>query len=336
MRAPRFWWQSSPSLQAHLLRPAGLLYTSIAAQRMRRRGEKADLPVICIGNFTVGGAGKTPTALFVAKMLDAAGESPAFLSRGYGGRLRGPVQVRLKHTASDVGDEPILLSKTARTIISRDRPAGARLSYEMGATVVIMDDGLQNPSLVKDCAIAVVDGATGIGNGLPLPAGPLRAPMEAQWPAVDAVMVIGDGRPGQDIAKEAERRGKRVFRARLAPTDTARTLEDRKVLAFAGIGRPEKFFETVRACGAIVEIARPFPDHHPYTASELVALRQESEMRGLLAITTEKDFARIAAVTDAEPWPSLTVLPVRLQIENETGFRNLILRRINERRLRVA
>ena len=337
MRAPRFWWQSSPSLQAHLLRPAGLLYTSIAAKRMRRRGEKADLPVICIGNFTVGGAGKTPTALTVARMLDAAGESPAFLSRGYGGRLRGPVQVRLKHTASDVGDEPILLSKTARTIISRDRPAGARLSYEMGATVVIMDDGLQNPSLVKDCAIAVVDCATGIGNGLPLPAGPLRAPMEAQWPAVDAVLVIGDGEPGRDIAGEAERRGKRVFQAWLTPpAEATRVLEGRKVLAFAGIGRPEKFFETLKACGALVEVAQSFPDHHPYTASELAALRQDSETRGLLPVTTEKDFARIAAVKDAEPWPSLTVLPVLLRIENETGFRNLILRRINERRLRVA
>ena len=279
MRAPRFWWQSSPSLQAHLLRPAGILYTSIAAQRMRRRGEKADLPVICIGNFTVGGAGKTPTALAVARMLDAAGESPAFLSRGYGGRLRGPVQVRLKHTASDVGDEPILLSKTARTIISRDRPAGARLSYEMGATVVIMDDGLQNPSLIKDCAIAVVDGATGIGNGLSLPAGPLRAPMDVQWPAVDAVLVIGEGGPGQEVAEEAERRGKRVFQAWLGPTEAARALEGRKVLAFAGIGRPEKFFETLKACGATVEVAQPFPDHHPYTASELAALRQDSETR---------------------------------------------------------
>jgi tetraacyldisaccharide 4'-kinase len=337
MRAPRFWWQPSPSLQARLLRPAGLLYTSIAEKRMRRRGEQANLPVICIGNFTVGGAGKTPTALTVAGMLEAAGENPAFLSRGYGGHLHGPVQVRLDHTASDVGDEPILLSRTARTIVSRDRPAGARLSYELGATVVIMDDGLQNPSLIKDCAVAVVDGATGIGNGLPLPAGPLRTSMEAQWPAIDAVLVIGDGCAGREIAEEAERRGKRVFRARLTPAaDAARALAGRKVLAFAGIGRPEKFFETLRACGALLEVARPFPDHHPYTASELAALHRDAEAHGYLAITTEKDIARIAAVKDVEPWPNLTALPVRLQIENESGFRNLILRRVNERRLRVA
>jgi tetraacyldisaccharide 4'-kinase len=337
MRAPRFWWQPSPSLQASLLRPAGIIYTSIAAQRMRRQGERADLPIICIGNFTVGGAGKTPTALAVAKILDAAGESPAFLSRGYGGRLRGPVQVRMKHTAFDVGDEPILLSGMARTIVSRDRPAGARLSYEMGSTVVIMDDGLQNPSLIKDCAIAVVDGATGIGNGLPLPAGPLRAPMNVQWPAIDAVLIIGSGEPGRQIAEEAERRDKRVFAARLEPaTDAARSLEGRKVLAFAGIGRPEKFFDTLRACGAIVEAMHSFPDHHRYKATELTDLRQEAETRGLQAVTTEKDFVRIAAVKDAEPWPDLTVLRVQLRIENETGLRNLLLRRINERRLHVA
>lgn len=337
MRAPRFWWDPSPSLHASLLRPAGIIYTSIAAQRMRRQGEKADLPVICIGNFTVGGAGKTPTALAVAKILDAAGESPAFLSRGYGGRLRGPVQVRRKHTAFDVGDEPILLAGTARTIVSRDRPAGARLSYEMGSTAVIMDDGLQNPSLIKDCAIAVVDGATGIGNGLSLPAGPLRAPMESQWPAVDAVIVIGDGEQGRQLAEDAGRRGKRVFEARLEPAmEIAKSFEGKKVLAFAGIGRPEKFFDTLEACGAILEAARSFPDHHRYKAAELTALRQEAETRGLQAVTTEKDFARIAAMKDAQPWPDLTVLPVRLRIENEASLRNLLLRRINERRLRVA
>jgi len=338
MRAPRFWWRRSPTLSANLLRPASILYTSIAARRMRQPGERADLPVICIGNFTAGGAGKTPTALAVARILDAAGESPAFLSRGYGGSLPGPIQVRSpEHTASEVGDEPILLSRAARTIVSRDRPAGARLAYESGATVVVMDDGLQNPSLIKDCAVAVVDGATGIGNGLPLPAGPLRAPMNLQWPAVDAVLVIGDGEPGRIIAEEARRRDKRVFEARLEPPpEAAQALEGRKVLAFAGIGRPDKFFETLRGCGAVVEAARPFPDHHRYTAADLTALRQEAETRGLVAVTTEKDFARIAAVRDTESWPNLMVLPVRLRIENEPGLRNLLLRRIGERRLRTT
>lgn len=335
MRAPRFWWQPSPSLPANLLRPVGLIYGSVAASRMKRRGEQVELPVICIGNFTAGGAGKTPSAIAVATILDGAGESPAFLSRGYGGRLAGPVRVQPQHGAADVGDEPVLLSRTVRTIVSRSRPAGARLAYEIGATVVVMDDGLQNPSLIKDCVIAVVDGATGIGNGLPLPAGPLRAPMEAQWPLVDAVLVIGDGEPGRQIALEADEHGKRVFTASLEPApEAAEALKGRRVMAFAGIGRPEKFFDTLHACGAIVDVTHAFPDHHPFKPEEVAALRQEAETLGLLPVTTEKDLVRIADASEA--WPELTALPVRLRIENETGLRNLLMRRINERRLRIV
>jgi tetraacyldisaccharide 4'-kinase len=210
------------------------------------------------------------------------------------------------------------------------------MSYEMGATVVIMDDGLQNPSLSKDCALAVVDGATGIGNGLPLPAGPLRASMEAQWPSVDALIVIGDGKPGKEMAEDAKRRGKRVFAARLAPDgNAAQALAGRKVLAFAGIGRPEKFFDSLRACGAIVEAENSFPDHHRYTADDLATLRQEAEARGLLPVTTEKDLVRVREVQGLQPWRDLTVLPVRLELDDEVGLRNLLLRRINERRLRT-
>ncbi len=337
MRAPAFWWLARASVAAKLLRPASLIYGAVAARRMRRRGERAALPVVCIGNFTAGGAGKTPTALALADMLDGAGESPAFLSRGYGGRIRGPLQVELHHTAADVGDEPILLASRAPAIVSRDRPAGARLAHEIGATVLLMDDGLQNPSLMKDCAIAVVDGATGIGNGLPLPSGPLRAPMDAQWPAVDAVLVIGDGAEGEAVAREAARRGKRVFRGELAPDATvAEAVRGKRVLAFAGIGRPGKFFATLRACGATVAMTHSFPDHHPYDAGDLAHLRREAESQGLQAVTTEKDYVRIASTDGAEPWTDLISLPVRLRLEEAAGLRNFILRRINERRLRGA
>ncbi|GEO14562.1 tetraacyldisaccharide 4'-kinase [Microvirga aerophila] len=335
MRAPAFWWQAAPSFLAHALRPPSLLYGAVAARRMNRPGQKAGLPVLCIGNFTAGGAGKTPTALAVAELLEGAGESPAFLSRGYGGRLPGPVQVEEHHTARDVGDEPLLLGRRAPAIVSRDRPAGARLALEIGATVIIMDDGLQNPSLVKDCAIAVVDGATGIGNGLPLPSGPLRAPMPAQWPAVDAVVIVGAGVGGDAVAAEAERQGKRVFRASLQPyTAAAEALRGQRVLAFAGIGRPEKFFETLRECGALVERIIAFPDHHPYSGDDLRGLRKEAEGLGLQAITTEKDLARIASTEVAEPWSGLMALPVQLCIDDEAGLRKFILRRIEGRRLR--
>ncbi|KLK91592.1 tetraacyldisaccharide 4'-kinase [Microvirga vignae] len=333
MRAPS-WWQSRSSLLANILRPAGLVYGAIAGSRMKRQGQRADLPVICIGNFTAGGAGKTPAALALAEFLDIAGESPAFLSRGYGGRLKGPVQVRPDHKALEVGDEPVLLATTAPTIVSADRLAGARLAYEIGATVLIMDDGLQNPSLRKDCAIAVVDGATGVGNGLSLPAGPLRAPMEAQWPAVDAVLVIGQGEPGEAVARQAAVLSKRVFKGSLVPdTRSVEKLNGRKVLAFAGIGRPEKFFDTLRACGAIVEESRAFPDHHPYKRSDLDSLRREAEERGLLAVTTEKDLVRITGLNGSGAWESLMVLPVRLRLEGEAAFRNFILRKISDRRL---
>ncbi len=330
MRPPAFWWQAEPSLLARLLRPAGLIYGSVSGRRMGRPGERAPLPVVCIGNFTLGGAGKTPTALAVAGMLAGAGERPAFLSRGYGGRLPGPLRVEPHHRAADVGDEPLLLARTAPAVVSRDRPAGARLAHGIGATAVVMDDGLQNPSLAKDCALAVVDGATGIGNGLVLPSGPLRAPMEAQWPALDAVLVIGGGAGGEAVAREAERRGRRVFRAGLMPDPAAaRALRGRRVLAFAGIGRPDKFFETLRACGAAVEAARPFPDHHPYTEADLAGLKAEAEQQGLQPVTTEKDLVRIA---NAETWPELSSLPVRLYLEDEAGLRDLILGRVRESR----
>lgn len=334
MRAPSFWWQRRASVLAHLLRPVSFVYGTVSGLRMGRPGERADLPVICIGNFTAGGAGKTPTALLVAEILDAAGESPAFLSRGYGGTIRGPLQVQPHHRASEIGDEPILLAGMAPTTVSADRPAGARLAHESGATVVIMDDGLQNPSLRKDCTIAVVDGATGIGNGLPLPAGPLRAPMDAQWPAVDAVLVVGPGAAGEAVARLAALLNKRVFKGSLTPDPRiAEGLKGQKVLAFAGIGRPEKFFDTLRACGAIVAEARAFPDHHPYSRDELDELRREAEARDLHVVTTEKDFARIVGSDRSAAWEGLTTLPVRLKVDDEAALRNFILRKIGERRL---
>jgi tetraacyldisaccharide 4'-kinase len=337
MRAPSFWWQNRFSLLASLLRPVSLIYGAVAGSRMRKQGARADLPIICIGNFTAGGAGKTPTALAVAEFLDAAGENPSFLSRGYGGTLKGPVQVQPHHKAMEVGDEPILLAAMAPTIVSADRPAGARLAYEIGATVLIMDDGLQNPSLRKDCAIAIVDGATGIGNGLPLPAGPLRAPMEAQWPMIDAVLVIGEGEAGNAVARQAALLNKRVFKGRLVPDPKlAEKLNGQRVLAFAGIGRPEKFFDTLRNCGAIVEEPRAFPDHHPYNRSDLGSLRREAQERGVQAVTTEKDFVRITGLNGSGAWEGLMVLPVRLQLDDEAALRNFALRKISDRRLHRA
>ena len=200
MRAPAFWWRPRAGPWALLLAPLGAVYGGVTAWRMGRRGGKAGVPIVCIGNFVVGGAGKTPTAIAIARLLIAGGETPVFLSRGYGGSLSSssrPVRVDpARHTVSHVGDEPLLLARIAPTIVAARREWGARAAREAGASVVVMDDGLQNAALCKDLAIAVVDGASGIGNGLAIPAGPLRAPLGAQMRHIDALVVIGSGRGG--------------------------------------------------------------------------------------------------------------------------------------------
>ena len=327
MRAPGFWDRSAPSLAAHLLQPIGLAYGAVAAARMRRAGERAAAPVVCVGNFTLGGAGKTPTALRIAALLQDAGETPAFLTRGYGGRSPGPVRADLaRHSAADVGDEPLLLARVAPTIVARDRPAGARLAVTEGASVIVMDDGLQNPSLVKDLAIAVVDGEAGAGNGLAFPAGPLRAPLSAQWPHVHAVVVLGSGNAGAAVADEGARRGLPIFQARLEPdAAVAARLKGASVLAFCGIGRPEKFFRTLEACGAAVAVRRSFPDHHGFSGQELEALAREAEAACLVLATTEKDAARVHNDPALRAYaPRLLPVPVTLRLDDEAVFGKLL------------
>jgi tetraacyldisaccharide 4'-kinase len=326
MRAPAFWAERTPSLAANLLRPLAFLYGAVAARRLRRPGERAPVPVVCVGNFTVGGAGKTPTALALARILEDLGQRPAFLTRGYGGRLAGPVRVDPgTHGPADVGDEPLLLARAAPTVVARDRPAGARLCAASGASVIVMDDGLQNPSLAKDVAIAVVDGAAGIGNGLCLPAGPLRAPLRAQWSLADALMVIGEGDAGDRIAGTAEAEGKPVLRARLEPDpEGAARLPGACALAFTGIARPEKFFATLRACGAVLVRTKAFPDHHPYDARDVDALVRQAEAGDLRLVTTEKDWIKVERLVPASSANDILVLPVRLAFSDEAAVRAMM------------
>jgi tetraacyldisaccharide 4'-kinase len=319
MRAPDFWWRK-PGLAALALSPFAAVYGAVAGARMRKTGAPAPVPVLCVGNFVAGGAGKTPAALALAARLGAMGYSPVFLSRGYGGSLAGPVRVdSAQHGPADVGDEPLLLSRAGPVVVARDRPAGAALAAAHG-DVVVMDDGLQNPSLRKDLSLAVVDAATGIGNGMCIPAGPLRAPLAAQWPAVDAVILVGEGEAGEAVARLAQREGKPVLWARLSPDgDAAEGLAGARVLAFAGIGRPEKFFATLRHAGARVERTRAFADHRPYMAGEIAALLAEAEGAGLLPVTTEKDMVRVrAAAPDLAA--RIAVLPVVMRFEDEPAL----------------
>jgi tetraacyldisaccharide 4'-kinase len=329
MREPPFWWQQSGRAAATLA-PLAAVYGAVAARRMARDGVRARVPVVCIGNPTVGGAGKTPTALAVARMLADAGETPVFLSRGYGGRLAGPLQVHpAMHRAVDIGDEPLLLARAATTVVAHDRVKGAQMAEAAGASVIVMDDGFQNPSLAKDFSVLVVDGGRGIGNGEIIPAGPLRAPLGAQLDRAQALIVVGDGEAG-GVADEARKRALPVFRARLTPDASfIASLGGSRVLAFGGIGDPEKFFATLRAAGVAIATARSFPDHHRYTRSEAQALCEAADRDGLVLVTTEKDLARMQGDRDLEQFAARSrPLPVTLMFEDEAGFSRLLRQQI--------
>lgn len=322
MKAPRFWRKSRLTLTARALFPIGALVGAVTAKRMARAGRGVGVPVLCIGNFVVGGAGKTPAAIAIAKLMQGSGERVAFLSRGYGGASRAaPLAVDLSlHNAREVGDEPLLLARVAPCFVGPDRVASAMAAIETGANLLVMDDGLQNPSLKKDISIAVVDGESPFGNGLCLPAGPLRAPLAVQMRHADAILVIG----GDAVALaevRAKAQGRPVFTARLQPDAVAASpLIGRPVLAFAGIARPEKFFDSLVSLGATVVAAKGFPDHHAYSAAQIEALLRVAARRNLLPVTTEKDYVRIPGPYARE----ILTLPVTLRLDDPRGLSKLI------------
>jgi len=294
MREPGFW-HGPASLNSHLLKPLGALYGAVAARRLQRRGLNAGVPVLCVGNYHVGGAGKTPTVLALAKLLGELGETPVVLSRGYGGQLRGPVRVDPgRHAASDVGDEPLMLAGHLPVVVSRKRADGVPLARSRGATVILMDDGFQSPAIVKDASLIVIDSERGLGNGQVFPAGPLRAPLRPQLARTDALIIVGDGAAAAAVAAEIAGQGKPVLRAHLKPDEAqAASLRGKRVLAFAGIGDPTRFFNTLRASGIDVASQRAFADHHPYSQGEIESLITEAKRDGLTLVTTEKDLARL-------------------------------------------
>lgn len=326
MRAPGFWWKA-PGLQAAVLAPLGAIYGAIAGARLRQAGARAGVPVICIGDPTVGGAGKTPAAIAVAKLLLAAGEKPFFVTRGYGGCERGPAVVDVaRHDASDVGDEPLLLANVAPVIVSADRAAGAALAARSGASVIVMDDGFQNPALAKDVSLLIIDAASGVGNGCVFPAGPLRAPLKAQFERAEALVMVGDGTAGEDLAHLAEALGKIILRARIEPdAEALSALKGKRVLAYAGIGRPRKFFTTLQEIGCDIIARRIFPDHHVFSESEARELLAAARAQNLMLVTTEKDRARmrknpaLRELADAS-----RALPITLRFENENALRALL------------
>jgi tetraacyldisaccharide 4'-kinase len=330
LRAPGFWAKRSPSALAVALSPLGALYGALTARRMARPGLPVSAPVICVGNFVAGGAGKTPAAIAIALLLREMGEQVAFLSRGYGGGGQaGAIAVDpAVHRAAQVGDEPLLLARVAPCFVARDRRIAAQAAIAAGASVLVMDDGLQNPTLAKDFSFALIDGGAGFGNGLCLPAGPLRVPPAMQLPYVSAVVFV-DGVSDASVAAHDAVSGKIVLNARLEPdTLVAANLRNQNVLAFAGIGRPEKFFATLRALGARVVVARAFADHQAYRPAQLDALFAEAASLGLTPVTTEKDFVRLTPAQAAK----VTALPVALRFDEAGKVEALLTDALAKRR----
>ena len=297
MHAAPVFWGKRPGFLANLLLPIGAACD--AAGRLRRamsRSYSPPVPVVCVGNLVAGGAGKTPVALALADWLVERGVPAHVVTRGYGGRLRGPVRVDpTRHDALAVGDEALLLARRAPCWVARDRTAGVRAAVAAGAGVILLDDGFQNPAVAKTLGLIVVDAAYGFGNGRVIPAGPLRENLGGGLARADAVVLVTGEGDARDTERLLTARGVRVLRAVLAPVGGDR-LAGSRLLAFAGIGRPEKFFATLRALGAVLVGARAFPDHHRFRVAELDGLRRAAERVGARLITTAKDIVRIPPV----------------------------------------
>lgn len=302
MLAPGFW-SRPPGLAAALLSPLGALYAAATARRVARPGAQAGVPVICVGNLVAGGTGKTPTVIALAQRLTARGIVVHVVTRGHGGRMRGPVRIEPdRHEARDVGDEPLLLSAFAPTWVARDRAAGARAAVAAGARAVLLDDGFQNPALVKDLSIVVVDAATGFGNRRVIPAGPLREPVAAGLARADMTLTIGEGEIA--LPHPPPR-----LRGHLRPLQTGMDWTGMPVFAFAGIGRPEKFFDTLRTLGADLRGTEAMGDHQPLTPALLRRLGSRAAALGAQPVTTEKDAVRLPRALRGQ----VLVLPVRLE-----------------------
>lgn len=323
MRAPTYWYEP-PGLMSGLLSPLGTLYAA-GTRRILEGGARArvGVPVICVGNINAGGTGKTPTVIALAGRLQAMGRQVHAITRGYGGALAGPVRVGNSHDAAAVGDEALLLAAFLPTWVAEDRAAGARAAVAAGADLLLLDDGFQNAALAYDLSLVVVDAWRGFGNGKVIPAGPLREPLARGMARADLLLSIGpDAAQARFRANWADQITTPHLTGRLEPLPTGLDLEGMPVLAFAGIGHPEKFFQTLRGMGAELMATHALADHQPLSDALMTRLLREGRMRGALIVTTEKDAVRLSPALRAQ----VATVPVRLDIEDDTALNAALAR----------
>lgn len=323
MQAPKFWYRSR-SWQAFLLSPLGIVYAWATARRQKNaRPTRVDIPVICIGNLNVGGTGKTPTTIAIAQMLTSRGIAVHIVSRGYGGSLKAVTQVDPRvHTANETGDEPLLMAAFAPTWVANERVAGARAAQNAGADVILLDDGFQDPSLIKDLSIIVVDVTREFGNGRCLPAGPLREPVHVGLKRANAVISIGEPEAqSQFRERSADQLGRIAhITASLKPIEMGMPWAEGRYLAFAGIGNPEKFFATLRGLGAPLVRTVALDDHQKLARPMIQRLMKEAQSMNAQLVTTEKDAARLPADLRS----GILSLPVRLEFDDAHALETLL------------